>query len=247
MKIALLGYGKMGKEIEKLALEKGHSMILKVDVDNAANFLISDLTKADAAIEFSTPNSVYNNIMKCFETNVPVVVGTTGWFDKLEEVKKICKEKNQTIFYSSNYSIGVNIFFELNKKLAQMMNKQNNYDVAIEEIHHTQKLDAPSGTAIALANDIIQNFDKKKQWQLAVDRQQLENKIQNQSDKILITAIRKENIPGTHTIKYESSVDSIEIKHTAHNRKGFAVGALMAAEWIVGKKGTFGMQDLLKL
>ena len=228
----------MGKEIEKLAIEKGHSIILKVDVDNANTFSMDDLSKADVAIEFSTPHSVYNNILKCFEANVPIVVGTTSWSDKLEEVKKICKEKDQAIFYSSNYSIGVNIFFEINKRLAQLMNKQNNYDVTIEEIHHTQKLDAPSGTAITLANDVLKEVKSKTKWV---------NEIQNKKDELLITSLRIENIPGTHTIKYGSDVDSIEIKHTAHNRKGFAGGALMAAEWLAGKKGIFGMQDLLKL
>lgn len=240
MKIALLGYGKMGKAIEQLALEKFHQIILKVDENNAYNFSINELAKADVAIEFSIPSASVQNIRKCFEMNVPIVVGTTGWLAQWEEMKRICEEKNQSLFYASNYSIGVNIFFEINKKLAQLMNNQYDYEVSIEEIHHTQKLDAPSGTAITLANDILKAMERKTKWINTV-------KSQIKKDELLITSIREDKIPGTHTIQYDSSVDCIEIKHTAHSRQGFASGALLAAEWIIGKKGIFGMQDLLKL
>jgi 4-hydroxy-tetrahydrodipicolinate reductase len=244
MKIALLGYGKMGKEIEQLALAKNHRIILKVDVENAENFSIKDFANADVAIEFSTPSAAFGNILKCFDANIPVVIGTTGWLDKLAEAKKICTEKNQAMFYASNYSVGVNLFFEINKKLASLMNGHDSYDICMEEIHHTQKLDAPSGTAISLANDIIENLDRKTKWVNKFGEKKPET-ISPQD--LVITSLRKEHVPGTHTVVYQSEVDEIKIKHIAHSRKGFASGALLAAEWIVGKKGIFGMQDLLKL
>jgi 4-hydroxy-tetrahydrodipicolinate reductase len=242
MKIALLGYGKMGKEIEQLALSKNHTIALIVDENNANTFTTEELSKADVAIEFSTPGSAFNNIMRCFEAGTPIVVGTTGWLDKLEEVKSICKTKNQALFYASNYSIGVNVFFEINRKLALIMNTQPQYEISMEEIHHTQKLDAPSGTAISLADDILQRLDRKNKWVCTTDDQPLSV----QTEELLIHALRQPLVPGTHSVSYHNQIDSIEIKHTAHNRKGFAAGALLAAEWILGKKGIFGMQDILK-
>ena len=244
MNIALIGYGKMGREIEAQALSRNHKIILKVDVENASSFSNEELAKADVAIEFSTPHTAYDNILKCFQADVPVVVGTTGWLDKLEDVKKVCAEKDQSLFYSSNFSIGVNIFFEINKKLAQLMMTQEQYEVSIEEIHHTQKLDSPSGTAVTLGNDLIKNIGRKKSW---VNISPGKQKQTTDASQLLITSVRTENVPGTHTISYSSDVDNIEIKHTAHSRKGFASGALMAAEWLPGKKGIFTMQDLLKL
>lgn len=236
MKIALIGYGKMGKEIEMLALTKKHEIILKVNSKNAHSNSISDLSNADVAIEFSTPSSAVNNILKCFEANVPVVTGTTGWLNRLEEIKKICFSKKQSLFYASNFSIGVNIVVEINKKLAQMINKYVQYDVKIEEIHHKQKLDAPSGTAILFADDIIKLLDRKKQWI---------NKHSGNTEDLEITSIREAEVTGTHTIKYFSDVDNIEIKHSAISRKGFSAGALSAAEWLIGKKGIFTMKDFL--
>ncbi|WP_340073909.1 4-hydroxy-tetrahydrodipicolinate reductase [Leptobacterium sp. I13] len=232
MKIALLGYGKMGKAIEKIAIERDHEVILKIDKTTPTY----EITLADVAIDFSTPSAAYKNISHCLINNVPVISGTTGWLDDYDNVVKLCNKHNGAFIYASNFSMGVNVFFELNEHLAKMMKQLDQYDVQIEEIHHTQKLDTPSGTAISLAEGIIKNTSKKT-WKL------------NEGDKenIPIIAKRIENIPGTHTITYESTVDSIEIKHTAHNREGFAAGAVIAAEWIVGKKGVFTMKDVLNL
>ncbi|MFH1005309.1 MAG: 4-hydroxy-tetrahydrodipicolinate reductase [Bacteroidota bacterium] len=240
MKIALFGYGKMGKEIEQIALQK-HTIALKIDLHNAESFSKNELMKCDVAIEFSTPHSVVTNILKCFEANIPVVVGTTGWYDKLEEVKKICKEKNQCLFYSSNFSIGVNIFFELNKQLAKMMNNYPDYQVSIEEIHHIYKLDAPSGTAISLANQIIDNISRKKKW---INTLSVSSQIERE-DELPIISTREDEVTGTHIVKYHSAIDDIEIMHKAHNRKGFATGAMIAAEFIANKKGIFTMDDLM--
>lgn len=230
MKIALLGYGKMGKTIEKLALERGHEIVLKID-DSKTSY---DISVADVAIEFSTPDSAFGNIVSCVQKQVPVVVGTTGWLKNYDKAVEICKENRGAFLYASNFSIGVNVFFALNKKLAKLMAPLKNYDVSIEEIHHTQKLDAPSGTAITLAEGIIQNSDKTA-WKLG----------QAKTTEIPIEAKRIENVPGTHIITYESQVDTIEIKHTAHSREGFALGAILAAEWILGKEGVFSMTDVL--
>ena len=230
MKIALLGYGKMGKTIERLAIERGHEIVSKVN-DNIEDH---DLSKADVAIDFSIPTAAFKNITTCFTHRIPVVSGTTGWLDKYQEAVKICEEKQAAFIYASNFSLGVNLFFELNKKLAQMMNPFKEYDVSIEEVHHTQKLDAPSGTAISLAEQIIENSDKKG-WKLE----------EISEDHIPITAKRVENVPGTHTISYDSTVDSIKIEHIAHSRDGFALGAIIAAEWIRNKKGVFTMKDVL--
>ena len=236
MNLAIIGYGKMGKEIEQIALSRGHKIVLKIDVNNASTYTVNELKKAEVAIEFSTPDSVVNNIYKCFEATIPIVVGTTGWLNKLEEVKQKCIEKDQTLFYASNYSIGVNLFLKLNTYLAKLMNSYSDYNVTIEEIHHVHKLDAPSGTAITIANQVIEHLDAKQKW---VNSATLNKK------ELSIISKRLDEIPGTHTVTYNSSVDEISIKHVAHNRKGFALGAVIAAEWIKGKKGIFGMNDLL--
>ena len=230
MKIALLGYGKMGQTIERIALERGHEIVLKKDEFNTYD----GLSTANVAIDFSIPTAAVSNISSCFHANVPVISGTTGWLEHYDEMVALCKEKNGAFISSSNFSLGVNIFFELNAYLAKMMAKFDNYRVEMEEIHHTQKLDSPSGTAISLAKGIIENSGYSN-WTL-------ENA---KSNEIHIDAVRTENVPGTHTVTYSSEVDTIEIKHTAHNRDGFALGAVIAAEWIVGKKGVFNMKDVL--
>jgi 4-hydroxy-tetrahydrodipicolinate reductase len=236
MNIALIGYGKMGKEIEQIAISRGHTIVLKVDVSNANSYSIDELRKADVAIEFSTPEAVIKNIYKCFDENIPVVVGTTGWLDQLEDVKKNCSDKNQTLFYTSNYSIGVNLFFKVNEYLAKLMNAKSDYRISMEEIHHVHKLDAPSGTAISLANQIIENNTQKQKWV---------NTISDNKNELEIISKRIDEVPGTHTVTYSSAVDEISITHIAHNRKGFALGAVIAAEWVKDKKGIFGMNDLL--
>ncbi len=235
MKIALIGYGKMGKAIEEIALQKGHTICLIIDQHNTNDLTKDNLQNADVAIEFTTPHTAYNNIVKCFDAGVPVICGSTGWLNKLENAKSICKEKMGGFLYASNFSIGVNIFFELNKKLATLMNQQQ-YDVAITEIHHTQKKDAPSGTAITLAEQIISTSSVKKNWV---------NKESATLEDLSILSLRRDPAPGTHTIKYSSDVDDIEITHTAHNRQGFASGAVLAAEFIKDKKGIFSMIDVL--
>lgn len=232
MKIALLGYGKMGQTIERIALERGHEIVLKKDEFNT----YEGLSNADVAIDFSIPAVAVENISNCFYANVPVISGTTGWLDRYDEMVALCQEKKGAFISSSNFSLGVNLFFELNEYLAKMMSKFDSYTVEMEEIHHTQKLDAPSGTAISLAKGVIENSDYTN-WTL-------ENPEPNE---IHIEAIRTENVPGTHTVAYNSTVDTIEIKHTAHNRDGFALGAVIAAEWIVGKHGVFTMKDVLDL
>lgn len=230
MKIALLGYGKMGQTIERIAVERGHQIVLRKDEFNT----FEGLSSADVAIDFSVPIVAVENISNCFYANVPVVSGTTGWLNRYEEMVALCQEKNGAFISSSNFSLGVNLFFELNEYLAKIMSKFDSYKVEMEEIHHTQKLDAPSGTAISLAKGVIENSNYVG-WTL-------ENPEPNQ---IHIEAIRTENVPGTHTVTYNSTVDAIEIKHTAHNRDGFALGAIIAAEWIVGKQGVFTMKDVL--
>lgn len=238
MKIALLGYGKMGREIEQVALSRGHEIALKVDANNAETFSPGMLSGADVAIEFSTPASAVSNMLACFEAKVPVVVGTTGWLGKLEEVKRICNEKQASLFYASNFSIGVNIFFKLNEFLAKMMSNQPGYEVSMKEIHHVHKLDSPSGTGISLANQIIANISSKTKW--------VEGKAAA-ANELSIISEREGEVPGTHIVKYSSAVDDIEIMHKAHNRKGFALGAVLAAEWLPGKQGIYGMNDMLVL
>jgi len=233
MNIALLGYGKMGKTIEQIAKKRGHQIVLKVDKDDYDY----DITKADVAIDFSIPNVAFSNISNCINNQIPVISGTTGWLEDYNKAVALCKEKQGAFIYASNFSLGVNIFFELNKTLALMMTNLKQYKVSLEEIHHTQKLDAPSGTAISLANGIIAEHSNYKQWKL-------EESIEN---TINITAKRIDDVPGTHTITYESEVDTITIEHIAHNRQGFALGAIIAAEWIVGKKGVFTMNDVLNI
>ena len=232
MKIALLGYGKMGQTIERIALERGHEIVLKKDEFNT----YEGLSNADVAIDFSIPMVAVSNISSCFHANVPVISGTTGWLEHYDKMVALCVAKNGAFISSSNFSLGVNLFFELNEYLAKMMSKFDSYQVEMEEIHHTQKLDAPSGTAISLAKGVIENSAYTK-WTLDNPKPK----------EIHIEAKRIENIPGTHTVTYNSIVDSIEIKHTAHNRDGFALGAVIAAEWIVGKKGVFTMKDVLEL
>ena len=233
MNIALLGYGRMGKTIEQIAIKRGHNIVLKVDKDDK-DF---DITKADVAIDFSIPDVAFNNISNCINNNVPVISGTTGWLHKYDDAINLCKEKDGAFIYSSNYSLGVNIFFELNKTLAKMMSALKQYNISMEEIHHTQKLDAPSGTAITLAEGIITEHNEFDKWKLD----------EGGKNTIPINAKRIENIPGTHTVNYESEVDSIKIEHIAHNRQGFALGAVIAAEWIVGKTGVFTMNDVLNI
>lgn len=238
MKIALFGYGKMGKEIERVAVQRKHEIVLKIDLHNTDSVSKEDLQKCDTAIEFSTPHSAIANMKKCFDAGVPVVVGTTGWYDKLEEVKKSRKEKNGSFFYASNFSIGVNIFFKVNEHLAKMMNNYSDYDVSIEETHHVHKLDAPSGTAISIANQIIENVKGKTKYV---------NTKTTKPEEIEIISKREDEVPGTHSVKYFSAIEDIEIKHTSHNRKGFALGAVLAAEFVKGKKGVFSMNDMMKL
>lgn len=232
MKIALLGYGKMGQVIERIAIERGHEIVLKKDETNS----FDGLSNADVAIDFSVPIAAVNNISSCFHANVPVISGTTGWLEHYDEIATLCAAKKGGFISSSNFSLGVNIFFELNDYLAKIMSKFDSYKVEMEEIHHTQKLDAPSGTAISLAKGVIEN-SSYTDWTI-------ENPEQNQ---IHIESKRIGTVPGTHTVTYNSSVDAIEIKHTAHNREGFALGAIIAAEWIVGKQGIFTMKDVLNL
>lgn len=234
MKIALLGYGKMGKEVEAIALQRRHDIVIKIDSKNAGSFN-ANFEGADIAIDFSLPDTAISNINKCFYAHVPIVVGTTGWYNFFSEVEAECIKQDGTMFYATNYSLGVNLFMRVNSYLASLMNTHDNYNVSIEEIHHIHKLDKPSGTAITLANDIIGRIDRKKKWSITEDN----------SETLFIKDVRQGEVPGTHMIKYNSAVDEIEIKHTAHNRKGFAFGALLAAEFIYGKKGIFTMQDLI--
>ncbi|UWY28505.1 4-hydroxy-tetrahydrodipicolinate reductase [Flavobacterium sp. TR2] len=232
MKIALLGYGKMGKVIERIALERGHEIVLKKDEFNTYD----GLSTADVAIDFSVPSAAVNNISASFNANVPVVSGTTGWLEHYDEMIALCNEKKGGFISSSNFSLGVNIFFGLNEYLAKIMNQFDSYKVSMEEIHHIHKLDAPSGTAISLAQGVIEN-SSYSEWTLEDAK----------NNQIHIEAKRIGEVPGTHTVTYDSPIDSIEIKHTAHNREGFALGAVIAAEWLAGKQGVFSMKDVLNL
>ncbi|MFV0566163.1 MAG: 4-hydroxy-tetrahydrodipicolinate reductase [Flavobacteriaceae bacterium] len=234
MKIALLGYGRMGQTIEKIALNRGHDIVLKIDKDDSGY----DITTADVAIDFSIPTVAFSNITHCLNHNVPVISGTTGWLERYNEAVDLCKTKKGAFIYASNFSLGVNIFFELNRTLAKMMANLGQYNISMEEIHHTQKLDAPSGTAISLAEDILAQNNTYTKWSL--DKADMDNSIP-------IIAKRIPDVPGTHTVTYKSEVDTITIEHEAHNRQGFALGAVVAAEWIVGKTGVFTMKDVLNI
>ena len=238
MKIALIGYGKMGKAIEGIAIERGHEIVLRIDAENTEALNNDNLQQADVAIEFTNPDSAINNIKQCFDSVIPVVCGTTGWLEHWDQIKSECENKNGSFLYASNFSIGVNLFFELNKKLAQLMQNRPEYTCAIEEIHHTAKKDAPSGTAITIAENIIASNANKKNWVLGET---------NDVNSLSIISKRIDPAPGTHIVSYNSTIDSIEIKHTAHNRIGFATGAVLAAEFLLGKKGVYGMGDVLEV
>ncbi len=238
MNIVLLGYGKMGKVIEKVAQSRGHNIVARIDVDNRQEFEKLTVSEVDAVIEFSHPSSAFQNVKSCLEKGFPVVCGTTGWLENKPIVEALTIEKGGAFFWSSNYSIGVNLFFELNKTLAKLMSPQKQYSVSTTEIHHTEKKDAPSGTAITLAEGIIQYLGDKTQW--------VSNEIPTQ-EEVAIWSAREGKVPGTHIIKYISDIDQIEISHVAHGREGFALGAVIAAEWIVGKKGVFDMKELLSI
>ncbi len=238
MNIAILGYGKMGREIEKTALVRNHRITLVVDISNQEELTLENLRKADVALDFSTPGSAFQNILACFEAGVPIVCGTTGWLDRFNEVKILCEQRGGTFFYASNFSLGVNIFFAINRNLARIMDSIPDYDVRIREIHHIHKLDAPSGTAITLANDLIACVGRKEKWELNG---------QSVGSSVNISAVREDEVPGTHIITWDSPVDTIEISHEAKSRKGLAMGAVLAAEFIRDKKGVYSMQDLIKL
>jgi 4-hydroxy-tetrahydrodipicolinate reductase len=238
MNIALIGYGRMGQEIERIALERGHQVNLIIDVNNADQLCTENLKKIDVAIEFTIPSSAIKNFKLCFDAGVPVVSGTTGWLDNWDEVKAACLANDSAFFYASNFSLGVNMFFNLNRKLARLMKPFDQYKVDVTEVHHTKKLDSPSGTAITLAEDLIAESDCLKGW---------ENNASNNPEEIGIISIREGDVPGIHTVKYDSDVDFIEITHSAKSRKGFALGAVVAAEFTAGKKGILSMKDLLNI
>lgn len=234
MKIILLGYGKMGKTIEKIAINRGHEISARIDVDNQSEF---DDAEGDIAIEFSHPDSAFNNITKCLLRKLPVVCGTTGWLNRKTEVLDLCAQVDGTFFYASNYSLGVNLFFKINEYLAKMMNGFPEYEITMDEIHHSEKKDAPSGTAISLAEGVLKHVTRKKSWVV---------KKAAKPDELYIGSFRIDQVPGTHLVKYESSIDDIEIKHTAHSREGFALGAVLVAEWAHTRKGVLSMDDFLK-
>jgi len=236
MKIALIGYGKMGKAIHEIALQKNIDVALIIDVDNRNKITKEELQKVDVAIEFTSPHTAVENIKWCFDADVPVVVGSTGWTNELEDIKELARQNNKAFLFAPNFSIGVNIFFEVNRYLAQIMNQHEEYDITLEEIHHTEKKDAPSGTGLHAALDILKRVKRKTSW---------ENNTSEKQEVLPIISKREDNVPGTHLVTYESSIDRIDLIHTAHNRKGFAGGALLAAEWLVGKKGAYSMEDVL--
>ena len=238
MNIALIGYGKMGKEIEKIAISRGHSIVLTIDINNPQDLTIENLKKADVAIEFTSPETAVNHYMKCFEAGIPVISGSTGWLSRRSEVEEQCAAKEGCFFYSSNFSLGVNIFFALNKFLANVMKDFPQYDASMIEVHHTQKLDAPSGTAITLAEDLMSVNSSKKRWTITEPMN---------NEELHIQPIREGLVPGIHKIKYDSEVDFIEITHSAYSRKGFAFGAVLAAEFCKGRTGVYSMSDLLKI
>jgi 4-hydroxy-tetrahydrodipicolinate reductase len=238
MKIAIIGYGKMGKAIEEIAISKGHEIVLKIDLSNTADFTKENLQKAHVAIEFTGPHTAFENISSCIEWGVPVISGSTGWLAHFEKAKKLCEEKKGCLIYASNFSIGVNLFFEINKQVAALMEPYENYDVSMTETHHTEKKDAPSGTAISLAEQILAKIGRKNKWV---------NEASNEASDLIIRSERIDPAPGTHSVTYASPIDSIEITHTAHTRKGFAGGAVLAAEFANQKIGIFTMKDVLGL
>ena len=244
MNVAIIGYGKMGHEIEKILVQRGHTVGLIIDQDNIADLDAAHLASIDVAIEFTTPQTAYNNIRTCIEAGVAIVSGTTGWTERLPELQELCIEKGSAMIYSSNYSLGVNIAFRLNRRLAELMNGCNNYNVRIEEIHHTQKKDAPSGTALTLAQEAIARLDRKTRWN-CIEPQKGETSNAT-ADSIEITSLREGTVPGTHTVTYESEDDTLVIKHTLKSRSALATGAVIAAEFICGKSGVFSMDDLFK-
>ena len=238
MNIAIIGYGKMGKAIEEIAVHRGHKTVLTIDEHNLFDFTKENIDKAEVAIEFTGPHTAYENVKKALGFDIPVVCGSTGWLDKLEEANRFCKTRKGSFIYSSNYSVGVNIYFEINKKLAELMEPHKDYELQVTEIHHTQKKDAPSGTAITLAEQILERISRKKSWV---------NHVTENPRELEIISERIDPAAGTHKVKYSSSIDDIEIIHTAHNRQGFALGAVLAAEYISDKKGIFSMKDVLNL
>ena len=244
MKAAIIGYGKMGHEIERVLLSRGHSVALIIDQENIAELTAENLAGIDVAIEFTTPATAYSNIRTCIEASTAIVSGTTGWTERLEELQQLCRQRGSAMIYSSNYSLGVNIAFRINRRLAELMNGCSNYDVRIEEIHHTQKKDAPSGTAITLADEAIARLDRKSRWNCIEPQKGEESK--HIEGSIEITSLREGSVPGTHTITYESTDDILEVKHTLKSRSALATGAVIAAEFICGKKGVFTMDDLFK-
>ena len=238
MNIALVGYGKMGKIIEETAKSRGHEIVLTIDLDNLEDFTKENLSKADAAIEFTGPHSAYENVKTCINAGIPTVCGSTGWLEHIDEINTLCTSRNGAFLYASNFSVGVNIFFDINRRLASLMEMQKDYDIVITEIHHTQKKDAPSGTAISLAEQVLEGVSRKKKWV---------NHISDNSEELEILSERIDPEPGTHKVRYFSEIDDVEIIHKAHNRKGFALGAVLAAEFIKDRKGIFNMKDVLKL
>lgn len=235
MKIAIVGYGKMGKAIEEIALERGHEIVLKISSSNLEEFTAENLEKADVAIEMTHPEAGKENVLRCLTAGIPTVCGTTGWTNELNEANEAAKVNDTSFLHATNFSVGVNIFFEVNKMLAKLMNEQSNYDVSMEEVHHLQKKDSPSGTALTLASQVLDNISRKTKW----------SEEEKGDDILHINALREEGVPGTHAIKYTSEIDDIEIIHTAHNRKGFALGAVLAAEYVADKKGIYTMKDVL--
>ena len=238
MKLALIGYGKMGKTIEEIAVQRGHTIVLKIDIDNADQFTKENVSKAEVAIEFTGPHSAYDNVKKLMKFGVATVCGSTGWVEKLPEINEDCKKYNAAFVYASNFSVGVNIFFEVNKRLAALMKDHEDYEIQLTEIHHTEKKDAPSGTAITLAEQVLENISRKRNWV---------NHISDNPEDLEVLSERIDPAAGTHKVKYSSGIDDIEIIHTAHTRKGFALGAVLAAEFLKGKKGVYGMKDVLSL
>jgi len=232
----------MGRLIEQFARKRGHEVVLTVDVDNRSDITAADLAEADMAIDFSQPTSAIGNIRLCFEAGLPIVVGTTGWYDRLEEIRTLCLEQEQALLYGSNFSIGVNVFFHINRLLAKAMDPYKQYDVQVEEIHHTEKLDAPSGTAITIAEGILDGLTDKTRWVNSLAEESTE--LVPKPEELLIQSLRIDDVPGTHTVLYSSEVDRLEFKHTAHSRAGFALGAVVAAEWLLGKKGFFQVTEV---